>query len=128
MPGRLVAILDACHSGDVAEKNRPLVQTDSLVRDLTAEDSGVIVMCASGGREYSYENKLTKAGFFTLGIVEGLAGHGDVDGDGVIYIHELDMYATARARQLSGGKQNPTLGRPTTMRPFALAKVTTPVP
>ncbi len=127
MPGRLVAILDACHSGSVAEKERPMAQADTLVRDLTAEDSGVIVMCASLGREYAIESKLTKAGFFTLGIVEGMAGHGDVDGDGVIYIHELDMYATARVRQLSGGKQNPTLGRPPAVKPFIIARPDKPV-
>ncbi len=120
MPGRLVAILDACHSGTVAEKGPPAA--DTLVRDLTAEDSGVIVMCASAGREYATESKLTKAGFYTLGLVEGMSGYGDVDGDGVVYIHELDLYATARVQQLSGGKQNPTLGRPQTVRPFAIAK------
>ncbi len=127
MPGRLVAILDACHSGKVAEKERPTPRSDSLVRDLTAEDSGVIVMCASLGREYAIESKATKAGFYTLGLVEGLSGHGDSDGDGVVYIHELDMYATARVRQLSGGRQNPTLGRPPTIRPFAIAKPDKPV-
>ena len=127
MPGRLVAILDACHSGVVAEKEGPPVAADSLVRDLTAEDSGVIVMCASAGREYSLESNMTKAGFYTFGLAEGLAGHGDVDGDGIVYIHELDMYATARARQLSGGMQNPTLGRPASVRPFPIAKVDKPV-
>ncbi|QJW92653.1 caspase family protein [Frigoriglobus tundricola] len=127
MPGRLVAILDACHSGVVAEKERPPVAADSLVRDLTAEDSGVIVMCASAGREFSYETPLIKAGLYTYGLVEGLSGHGDVDGDGLVYIHELDMYATARARQLSAGRQNPTLGRPTSVRPFPIAKVDKPV-
>ncbi len=128
MPGRLVAIIDACHSGVVAEKEQPLGGADNLVRDLTAEDSGVIVMCASAGREYSIESPLTKAGFYTFGLVEGLAGHGDIDGDGAVYIHELDMYATARARQLSGGRQNPTLGRPASVRPFVIAKVDKPVP
>jgi uncharacterized caspase-like protein len=128
MPGRLVAIIDACHSGVVAEKEQPVGQTDGLVRDLTTEDSGVIVMCASAGREYSIESNLTKAGFYTFGLAEGLAGHGDVDGDGVVYIHELDMYATARARQLSGGRQNPTLGRPSSVRPFPIAKVGKPTP
>ncbi|MCI0701755.1 MAG: caspase family protein, partial [Planctomycetia bacterium] len=122
MPGRLVAILDACHSGTVAEKNRPIAQADNLVRDLTAEDAGVIVMCASLGREYSFENNATKAGFFTFSLVEGMSGHGDVDEDGTVYINELDMYASVRVRQLSGGKQNPTLGRPSTVRPFALSK------
>ena len=124
MPGRVVAILDACHAGTAAEGSLPPSAADSLVQDLTAEDSGVIVLCASLGREYAIESKLTKAGFFTLGLVEGLSGHGDIDGDGLVYLHELNMYATARVRQLSGGEQNPTLGRPAGIRPFPLAKVT----
>ncbi len=123
MPGRVVAILDACHAGTAAEGQLPPSAADSLVQDLTAEDSGVIVLCASLGREYAIESKLTKAGFFTLGLVEGLSGHGDIDGDGLVYLHELNMYATARVRQLSGGSQNPTLGRPAGVRPFPLAKV-----
>jgi WD40 repeat protein len=123
MPGRVVAILDACHAGTAAEGSLPPSAADSLVQDLTAEDSGVVVLCASLGREYAIESKLTKAGFFTLGLVEGLSGHGDIDGDGLVYLHELNMYATARVRQLSGGEQNPTLGRPAGIRPFPLAKV-----
>ena len=122
MPGRLIAILDACHSGIVTDKEKP-PQTDALVRDLTAEDSGVIVMCASGGREYAIEDNRTNAGYYTFGLVEGLAGHADIDGDGYIYIHELDMYAQARVKQLSDGQQNPTLGRPSSVRPFPLVKV-----
>ncbi len=55
--GVSVAILDACHSGTVAEKERPMAQPDGLIRDLTAEDSGVIVMCASAGREYATGNQ-----------------------------------------------------------------------
>ncbi|MBA4067468.1 MAG: hypothetical protein C0501_27920 [Isosphaera sp.] len=122
MPGRLVAILDACHSGGVVEKDRPPARTDGLVRDLVSEDAGVVVMCASLGREYAIESPATKAGFFTLGLVEGMSGHGDVDGDGVVYIHELDLYATARVVQLSGGLQTPTTGRPPGVRPFPIAK------
>jgi predicted Zn finger-like uncharacterized protein len=123
MPGRLVAILDACHSGTVAETERPFAPPDALVRDLTAEDSGVIVMCASAGREYAIETKFTKAGFYTFGLVEGMSGLGDVDGDGLVYIHELDLYASARVKQLSVGRQNPTFGRPPGVRPFPIAKV-----
>ena len=32
-----------------------------------------------------------------------------------------------RVRQLSGGRQNPTLGRPTTLRPFPIARVGKPI-
>jgi hypothetical protein len=123
MPGRLVAILDACHSGDVAERVRPPVSSDSLVQDLSSEDSGVVVMCASLGREYASESNQSKAGFFTLGLVEGLEGWGDVDEDGTIYINELDMFTHARVHQLSHGQQNSTTSTPPGIRPFPLATV-----
>ena len=56
MPGRLVAILDACHSGSVADSQRRRQgRPDGLVRDLVSEEAGVVVMCSSLGREYSIE-------------------------------------------------------------------------
>jgi hypothetical protein len=52
MPGRLLAILDACHSGAVAGKQAalPSARPDNLVRDLVTDDYGVVVMCSSLGR------------------------------------------------------------------------------
>ncbi len=125
MPGRLVAILDACHSGTVGNDGKP-PKADTLVRDLTAEDSGVIVMCASLGSEYAIESKICRAGFYSMAIDEGLSGYGDVDGDGIVYLHELDLYATTRVRQLSSGEQNPTFSRPASVRPFPIAKAKRP--
>jgi WD40 repeat protein len=127
MPGRLVAILDACHSGGAADDGKHSARTDSLVSALTAEDSGVIVMCASLGREYAIEHPACAAGFYSLGLKEGLQGYGDADGDGVVYLHELDLYATKRVRQLSEGRQNPTFSRPSSVRPFVISKPDKPV-
>lgn len=130
MPGRLVAILDACHSGaatgSTPGKQKPKPQAarpDNLVRDLLTDDYGVVVMSSSLGSEYSIESPATKAGYFTLGLTEGLSGRADFNKDGVVFIHELDVYATLRVNQLSGGRQNPTTGRPPTIRPFPLASV-----
>jgi uncharacterized caspase-like protein len=121
LPGRVIAMLDACHSGTVAEGVK-VSRPDNLVRDLVTDDYGVVVMCSSLGREYSLESAATKAGFFTLGVTEGLAGRADLNGDGIVYIHELDLYARARVRQLSRGEQNPVTGRPPTIRSFPLSR------
>jgi WD40 repeat protein len=126
MPGRLVAILDACHSG-MAGNDGKKPPAEELIRDLTAEDSGVIVMSASLGREYAAESKICKAGFYTLALVEGMSGHADIDGDGIVYLHELDLYATTRVRQLSMNRQNPTFSRPASVRPFPIARVDKPI-
>jgi WD40 repeat protein len=120
MPGRLVAILDACHSGAVTEIKTG--QADNLVRDLVTDDYGVIVLASSLGREYSLESPLTKAGFYTLGLTEGMGGRADFNRDGVIFLNELEYYAALRVQQLSSGQQNPTMGRPPTVKPFPIAK------
>ena len=131
MPGRLLAILDACHSGAAAgtapgkQAQLPSARPDNLVRDLVTDDYGVVVMCSSLGREYSMESSTTKAGFFTLGLTEGLSGLADFNKDGFVFIHELDTYSTMRVRELSHGRQNPTFGRPPTVRPFPLSTVDT---
>ncbi|MBN9520515.1 caspase family protein [bacterium] len=120
LPGKVVAVLDACHSGAAA--GAVPARADGLVRDLVAEDCGVVVMCSSLGREYSLESSATKAGFFTLGLAEGLSGRADLNGDGVVFIHELDLYAARRVVELSGGRQHPVTGRPPGIRPFPVAR------
>jgi hypothetical protein len=125
MPGRLIAMLDACHSRAVASPGGMrgrAGRTDDLARDLVTDDYGVVVMCSSLGREYSMESSLTRHGFFTLGIVEALSGQADFNRDRIIQVHELDHYARLRVRQLSGGRQNPVTGRPPTIRSFALTQ------
>jgi hypothetical protein len=71
------------------------------------------------------ESSTTKAGFFTLDLTEGLSGLADYNNDGFVFIHELDTYSTLRVRELSQGRQNPTFGRPSTVRPFPLSSVDT---
>jgi hypothetical protein len=126
MPGRLIAILDACHSGAAAPSPgaaAPAKQAraDDLVRDLVTDDYGVVVMCSSLGREFSLEGPEAGHGFFTLGLVEALNGRADFNRDRLVHLNELDVYARVRVRQLSQGLQHPTTGRPPTIRSFPLA-------
>ncbi len=122
LPGRVVVMLDACHSGAASTPGRSAV-ADDLVRDLVGEDYGVVVMCSSQGREYSMESSQVKHGFFTLSILEGLAGKADFNQDRYVYIHEVSNYANQRVRQMSQGQQNPVTGRPPNIRPFPLGKL-----
>jgi uncharacterized caspase-like protein len=121
LPGRVVVLLDACHSGAAKGKKQPV--TDDLVRDLVSDDVGIVVMCSSQGQEYSLESKDVAHGLFTLALVEALAGRADFNKDGYIYLHELDYYTSQRVRELSDGQQNPATGRPQNLRTFPLAKV-----
>ena len=121
MPGRLVAIFDACHSGAAAESLQ-VGRTEGLVRDLLSDDCGVVVLCSSLGSEYSLEASVTKGGVFTFGLLEGLKGEADLNGDGFVFIDEVVLDAAVRVKQLTGGIQNPTLGRSPHVRPFPLAR------
>jgi uncharacterized caspase-like protein len=125
MPGRLIAILDACHSGAAAagQANRPARPiTDDLVRDLVTDDYGVIVMCASQGREYALESSEVGHGYFTYALVEGLSGKADLNRDGAVFLNELDQYTAQRVKQLTRDEQHPASARPPNIRPFVLAK------
>jgi uncharacterized caspase-like protein len=120
LPGRVVAMLDACHSGSVAQKRD--ASADDLVRDLVSEDIGVVVMCSSQGSEYSMEHPKLKHGFFTFALVEGLSGKADLNRDRYVYIHEVDLYAGVFVQEASRGRQNPVTGRPPNIRSFPLAR------
>lgn len=121
-PGRVIAVLDACHSGAAGGVHRrPAHAADDLVRDLISEEYGVIVMSSSLGREYSLESQRVKQGYFTLALVEGLSGKADNNQDGLIFLNELDGYTARRVRLLSDGLQHPTTARPPGVRSFLLA-------
>jgi WD40 repeat protein len=123
LPGRVIAMLDCCHSGSVAE-NKPLVPrvADDLVRDLVTDDYGVIVMCSSLGQECSLESPAVKAGFYTRGLVEGMEGAADVNRDNLIHVHELDQFTSLFVRKLTQGMQNPVTGLPRDVRSFPIAR------
>lgn len=122
VPGRVVVVLDACHAGAVDGERRKGALTDDLVRDLVTTDYGVVVMCSSMGKEYSEESEQDKQGYFTLALLEGLAGKADNNKDGVVYLTELDDYVTQRVKELTKGRQHPVTAKPTSVRSFPLAK------
>jgi WD40 repeat protein len=122
MPGRLIAMLDACHSGAAGERKRRVGMTDDLVRDLISEDYGIVVMSSSRGHEVSIESPTVQHGFFTLAVVEGLEGKADSNRDGLVYLTEIDNYTLRRVRELSDGAQTPVMARPRTIRSFPLSK------
>jgi hypothetical protein len=78
-------------------------------------------MCSSLGSEYSLEGPEAGHGFFTLGLLETLGGRADFNHDRLVHLHEADVYARFRVRQLSRGQQHPVTARPPTVRSFPLA-------
>jgi WD40 repeat protein len=122
IPGRVVLMLDTCHSGAATDRLGGQRFSDDLVRDLVTEDYGIVVMSSSAGREFSLESQLVNQGLFTKAVVEGLSGQADVNRDGLVYLNELEAYAAWRVRNLSGGTQHPITAKPPTIRSFPLSQ------
>ena len=127
LPGKIILLLDACHSGGVdagatGRRKGAGALTDDLLRDLVTDESGVVVMCSSTGRESSLENNEHRQGNFTLSLIEGLSGKADYNKDGSVFLSELDTYVTDRVKELSKGQQHPVTAKPSSIRSFPLAK------
>ena len=123
-PGRILLLLDACHSGAAGAVGTDASNglADSLVRDLVTDDYGVIVVSSSLGDEVSLESSSTQAGFFTYALAEALNSSGDLNGDGYVYLTEMDQYTRRRVIELSGGDQHPIMVRPSNIRSFPIAR------
>jgi Caspase domain len=80
----IFVILDVCHSG-------------SSIVDI-AKYKKVVFICACMDSELSYELSVLKHGLFTYHIITGLSGIADINGDSVITIKELFVYAATNTK------------------------------
>ncbi len=122
--GRVILLLDACHSGALIENPGRGTDglTDRLYVDLTSNEFGLIMMCSSRGLEKSLESPTLKSGFFAVAVVEGLEGKARKSEDGAVYFKDLDAYVTERVKDLSEGKQHPLTSQATTIINIPLTK------
>jgi hypothetical protein len=124
VPGRLILLLDACHTGAIGGDRRKAVGgvADDLVRDLLTDDYGAVVMCSSTGREVSVERDEWQHGAFSKALIEAISGDADYNRDRTVYLNELDAYLSARVKELTQGRQHPVTQKPTTIRSFPISK------
>jgi WD40 repeat protein len=121
LPGRVVLLLDACHSGRIGN-----VISD-MARDLSDEDCGVVVVCAALGSERAGE--ADGHGFFCRALMEVLSGERPMakvppprnPRDGLVYLHHVEQYVIDRVQDLSHDEQHPTAAQPA-LRPLALSR------
>jgi WD40 repeat protein len=123
LPGKTLAFIDTCHSGNVMGARRGVADINRIVNDLTAAENGVVVFASSTGRQYSLENSEWNNGAFTKALVEGLNGKADYTKDGAITINELDTWVADRVKQLTKNQQTPTTTKPNTVPDFPVAAV-----
>jgi uncharacterized caspase-like protein len=121
LPSRVLVFLDACHSGQLGVNMARVNNTEAL-RNATSEQVGVVIMAASTGDEVSFENPEWGHGAFTLALLEGIEkGLADIKPDKVIYLNELNFFVPDKVRELTKGKQNPTLQQPSTISRMPVA-------
>jgi hypothetical protein len=114
--GRVILLLDTCHSGNVLGRR----SYNRLINDLTQENR-IVVFAASTGDQVARESPAWQNGAFTKALVEGLRGVADYAEDNRISMSELETWASVRVQQLTSGSQTPTLAKPNAAPDYVLA-------
>ncbi|MBF0226221.1 MAG: OmpA family protein [Desulfobacterales bacterium] len=123
LPGKVILMADACHSGAATREGQRrdgsgIWNTDSLAREFTSAENGVVIFMASQGREFSLENQAWGHGAFTKALVEGLKGPADFDKDGLIHLSEIKTYVQRSVPKLTNNAQHPVISQPLTISDF----------
>ena len=110
--GKVLVLLDACHSGDIIEgqKGGILPDVDTVRQELMSAGNGVIVLTSSSGSELSFERQEWGNGAFMKAVKDALRGAADADANGWVNVGELEQYVAKAVRDMTDGAQNPRVG------------------
>ncbi len=103
--GRVVMLLDACHSGAVSEG----ASNEKVAASLAAKVG--VVFASSSGNEFSFEDASWRHGAFTKAILGALDGQADYTKDNIIDWNEFQLYVTNTVKTLTKGSQHPMIPR-----------------
>jgi hypothetical protein len=114
---RVVVLLDTCYSGAAGGRTFASLRTraatvDDLFLERLARTKGRAIITASRPNEVSLEVGEYGHGLFTYYLLQGLAGHGDLNRDGIVSLQELYEYVeqeVTRTSRALGGNQHPVL-------------------
>lgn len=111
LEGRVVVFLDACHSGGADD-----AVNDGAADALVAGAAGsVVVLAASKGRQFSFENAARGGGLFTAALADIVAARSDPaidrDGSGVVELDELYLALKRQVSRDTDGRQTPWIAR-----------------
>ncbi len=107
--GRVLVLLDACHSGATTlDGSAQVVDAAELRHELAA--ANITVLTSSGGREDSLEDDAWQHGAFTRAPLDALNDPtADTDHVGLINANALAHYVARHVVSLTDGKQNPDM-------------------
>jgi hypothetical protein len=118
LPSKTILLADTCHSGNISSTRRDVT---GAIKSIINSGSGSVIMTATTGNGYSYEDNDWGHGAFTKSIIEGIKNlKADYDNDKIITIKEIDLYITNRVKKLTNGKQKPTTIIPQSVPNFAI--------
>jgi WD40 repeat protein len=105
--GRVLVLLDACHSGATTTDGSPLTMDSTALRTALAA-ANVSVLTSSTGSEVSFEEPELQHGAFTKVLLDAFDDPAvDVNRNGLITPNGLAAYIANRVPTLTGGKQHP---------------------
>jgi WD40 repeat protein len=112
--GKTLLFLDACYSGNVliGAKQVAPPDIDMVAHDLASTEGGVVVFSSSTGKQFSMEYPELGHGAFTAALLEAFDGKSDRPPP-YLYVTDLDIWLSARVKELTKGAQTPTTAIPT---------------
>jgi uncharacterized caspase-like protein len=105
--GRVLVLLDACHSGAATGDGSTLTSNAADVLLLTIAASNVTVLTSSTSDEFSREDDKWNNGAFTKVLLDAFGKDADEDHDGLISMSDLTRYVRANVIRLTEGQQHP---------------------
>jgi hypothetical protein len=114
--GRVILLLDTCHSGGVLGR-RSLTR---LINEMITENR-IVVFAASTGEQTSQESTAWRNGAFTKALSEALRGAADYQPDGILMLSEIETWVGLRVKELTQGSQTPALAKPNATPDYQVA-------
>ena len=103
--GRVLVLLDACHSGAATGDGSTLTSNADLLRSIIAA-SNVTVLTSSRINEFSREDEKWSHGAFSQVLLDALGNDADENHDGLISMSELTHYVATHVSSLTDGQQH----------------------
>jgi uncharacterized caspase-like protein len=102
-PQKQLIVLDACQAGGAVETFAIRGVTEEKAIAQLARSAGVVVLAASGTRQYATEFSQLGHGVFTYALLKGLDGEADggTAPDGKITVKELEAYLNDKVPELT---------------------------
>ena len=115
-----ICFIDACHAGSMAETASRAGSKDWA--KAVTEQKGTAFFVSSRADEYSMENPILGAGFFTAALLKGIRGKSDSNADRKVTVLELFKYVHADVVKRSKQRQHPQLIAPKQMHSAVVAE------